>query len=154
MEDEFISPISNTNSFNNVHTAFINFDVTEVQNLYETPVLETQIFGRSLMKSYAFAVANARAKYGEDVVGDLPEPVTLQCVQTNSRWFLFSVFQLNSLAGPGEDGKKNFYWQTPLLDLYGKCDFVEGVPVLEDYNPEVFKLFLSFYMNGTEYEVK
>jgi len=150
-KDEFVSPV--TGKFNNIHTAFVYYDETEVKNLYETPVLETQILGRSLMKSYAFAVANAKSKYGEHLK-ELPEPVTLQCVHTNSQWFHFSVFQLNSLASHKEDGKKNIYWQTPLLNMYNSCVFEEGVPVLEDYNPEVFKHFLSFYMNGTEYEAK
>lgn len=150
-KDEFISPI--TGKFNNIHTAFIYYNEDEVKNVYETPVLESQILGRSLMKSYAFAVANAKSKYGENIK-ELPEPITLQCIQTNSQWFHFCVFQLNSLASPEENGKKNIYWQTPLLDIYKKCAFDEGVPVLQDYNPEVFKYFLSFYMNGTEYELK
>lgn len=150
-KDEFISPL--IGKFSNIHTAFIHYNETEVKNLYETPVMISQILGRSLMKAYAFAVANAKSKYGEDVL-ELPEPITLQCVQTDSRWFHFSVFQLNSLAGPEDNGTKNIYWQSQLLNLYKKCDFVEGVPALEDYNPEVFKHFLSFYMNGTNYELK
>lgn len=150
-KDEFISPI--TGKFNNVHTAFIYYNETEVKNLYETPVSKSQIFGRSLMKCYAFAIANAKSKYGKNVK-ELPEPITLQCVHTNSQWFHFSVFQLNSLASSEEDGKKNIYWQAPLLNLYEKCVFDEGVPVLQGYNPEVFKYFLSFYMNGTEYNPK
>lgn len=151
VKNEFVSPIAG--KFNNIHTAFVHFNETEVKNLYETPVLETQILGRSLLKSYAFAVANAKSKFGDDVK-ELPEPITLQCVQTNSQWFHFSVFQLNSLAGPEENGKRNIYWQTPLLDMYNTCVYDEGVPLLEGYNPEVFKHFLSFYMNGTNYEVK
>lgn len=150
-KNEFISPIKG--KFNNIHTAYIHYNETEVKNLYETPVVESQIIGRSLMKCYAFAVANAKSKYGEDVK-ELPEPITLQCIHTNSKWFHFSVFQLNSLGSPEEDGKKNIYWQTPLLDIYKKCDFEEGKPVFEGYNPEVFKHFLSFYMNGIEYDLK
>lgn len=150
-KDEFISPI--TGKFNNIHTAFIHYNETEVKNLYELPVTESQILGRSLMKSFAFAVANARSKYGDDVK-ELPEPITLQCVQTNSQWFHFSVFQLNSLSSPEENGKRNIYWQLPLLNIYNKCIYEDGVPVLEDYNPEVFKHLLSFYMNGIEYEIK
>lgn len=150
-KDEFLSPISG--KFNNIHTAFIHYNETEVKNLYELPVSESQILGRSLMKSFAFAVANAKSKYGEDVK-ELPEPITLQCVHTNSQWFHFSVFQLNSLASPEENEKRNNYWQSPLLYMYNKCVYDDGVPVLEDYNPEVFKHLLSFYMNGTECEIK
>lgn len=150
-KDEFVSPI--TGKFNNIHTAFIHYNETEVKNLYETPVLQTQILGRSLMKSYAFAVANVKSKYGQDI-SELPEPITLQCVHTDAQWFHFSVFQLNSLASSEDNGTKNIFWQTPLLNLYKNCAFEEGIPVLEDYNPEVFKYFLAFYMNGTEYEVK
>lgn len=149
-KDEFCSPISG--KFNNIHTAFIHYNETEVKNLYETPVEQSQILGRSLMKSYAFAVANAKSKFGEDIT-ELPEPITLQCVHTNAHWFHFSVFQLNTLAGPEEDGKKNTFWQTPLINLYKKCIFEDGVPTLEEYNPEVIKNFLAFYMNGTNYEV-
>ncbi|XP_050428661.1 39S ribosomal protein L37, mitochondrial [Adelges cooleyi] len=147
-KNEFISPIDG--KFNNIHTVFVHFDDTEVKNLYETPVVESQILGRSLMKCYAFAVANAKSKFGEDVV-DLPEPITLQCVHTNASWFHFSVFQLNSLAGPEDNEKRNAYWQAPLMNLYTNCNYEEGIPVLEDYNPEVFKHFLAFYMNGTGY---
>ncbi|VVC37657.1 Ribosomal protein L37/S30 [Cinara cedri] len=150
-KNEFISPIKG--KFNNIHTAFIHYNETEVKNLYETPVVQSQIIGRSLMKCYAFAIANAKSKYGEDIK-ELPEPITLQCIHTNAQWFHFSVFQLNSLASPEEDGKKNIYWQTPLLDIYKKCGFDGGIPVLEGYNPEVFKHFLSFYMNGIDYEHK
>lgn len=150
-KDEFVSPI--TGKFNNIHTAFIHYNETEVNNLYELPVTESQILGRSLMKSFAFAIANAKSKYGEDIK-ELPEPITLQCVHTNSQWFHFSVFQLNSLTSPEENGKKNIYWQSPLLNIYNKCVYEDGVPVLEDYNPEVFKYLLSFYMNGTDYEIK
>lgn len=150
-KNEFVSSIAG--KFNNIHTAFVHYNEMEVKNLYETPVLETQILGRSLMKAYAFAVANAKSKYGEDV-RELPEPITLQCVQTNSQWFHFSVFQLNTLASSEKDEKKNYFWQTPLLDMYKTCIFLEGIPHLEHYNPEVFKHFLAFYMNGTEYEIK
>ncbi|XP_050521092.1 39S ribosomal protein L37, mitochondrial [Daktulosphaira vitifoliae] len=147
-KDEFVSPISG--KYNNVHTVIINYDETEVKNLYETPVKESQIFGRSLMKCYAIAVANAKSKFG-DTIENLSEPISLQCIQTNAHWFHFSTFQLNTLCGPEENGKRNAFWQTPLINLYSKCCYEEGIPVLKDYNPDVFKHFLTFYMNGTEY---
>lgn len=50
-----------------VHTAFVHYNETEVENLFGTSVLETQIIGRSLMKAYTFALAQARQNYGPEV---------------------------------------------------------------------------------------
>lgn len=42
------------------HTTWLHFNSTEVKNVYETPVTEDQILGRSL--THAFTVASAYAK--------------------------------------------------------------------------------------------
>lgn len=40
------------------------YDTTKVKNLYEEEVTESQILGRSLMKTFTAAAAFARHKYG------------------------------------------------------------------------------------------
>jgi hypothetical protein len=37
---------------------------SEVKNLYEEPVTEPQIFGRSLLKTFTVAASYAKEKYG------------------------------------------------------------------------------------------
>lgn len=50
------------------HTIFVHFNGTEVANKYDTDVLDTQVEGRSLLKCYAFAVGQARFKYGVSIL--------------------------------------------------------------------------------------
>ncbi|KAG8041702.1 hypothetical protein G9C98_007006 [Cotesia typhae] len=101
---------------------------------------------RSLVKSFTTAASCAYQKYGADVK-ELPEPITIQCVQSNSQAFHFSVFQLNTLNINGTEGPKNFWWSMPEINLFDTAAYVEGRPVLEGYNPEVFKRILAFYTN-------
>lgn len=51
-----------------ISTAIVHYNETEVNNLYGADVEESQILGRSLMKAYAFAVAQARQNYGPEVI--------------------------------------------------------------------------------------
>jgi large subunit ribosomal protein L37 len=83
-------------------------------------------------------------------VKDLPEPITIQCIQTDGRLFHFAVFQLNTLNLNGIDGKKNIFWMMPRFPLFSSCMYVKGKPLLEGYNPEVFSRFLAFFSNGLQ----
>ncbi|XP_075222331.1 mitochondrial ribosomal protein L37 isoform X2 [Lycorma delicatula] len=65
-----------------VHTAFVHYNETEVKNLFGTSVLETQMLGRTLMKAYAFAVAQARQNYGVEVEQHKTEPIMKQLPNT------------------------------------------------------------------------
>ncbi|XKL59581.1 hypothetical protein PGB90_000597 [Kerria lacca] len=144
---ENIYPVNRSTIFNKVHTAIIHFNETEVKNVYKTPVLETQTIGRSLMKAFAITAAQARYLYGEDVQV-LPEPVVLQCIQTDAKYFHFSVFQLNTLAWPSKtDEIRNIFWSDSIIPAYEFGGYFEGRPTITSYNPEVFKKFLAFYMN-------
>jgi len=137
-----IFPLKEGAKYSNVHTIMIHYNNQEVKNIYETPVEESQIIGRVLLKAYTAAVAQARYSYGPDVK-DLPEPVVVQCIQTDSKSFIFSIFQLNT-ADPFST-KHNVFWNLPAENLYEKCTYVQGIPVLEGYNPQVFKQLLAFY---------
>jgi large subunit ribosomal protein L37 len=83
-------------------------------------------------------------------VKDLPEPITIQCVQTDGRLFHFADFQLNTLHLDGIDGKKNIFWMLPRISLFSSCMYVKGKPLLEGYNPEVFCRFLAFCSIGLQ----
>jgi hypothetical protein len=50
--------------FPHIHTAVIHYNETEVKNIYETPVTEEQILGRTLLKSFAIAAAYAQQRFG------------------------------------------------------------------------------------------
>lgn len=83
----------------------------------------------------------------KDAVEILPQPITVQCIQTDGRLFDFSVFQLNTLNINGNEGIKNIWYQTEQMPLYNICTYEKGVPVLEEYNPEIIKYLLTFYKN-------
>ncbi|KAJ9578110.1 hypothetical protein L9F63_025029, partial [Diploptera punctata] len=59
-----IFPIDKRSQYPNVHTAIIHYNQTEVLNLYETPVTEDQILGRTLLKAFAVAAGNAKQRFG------------------------------------------------------------------------------------------
>lgn len=132
------SPIAN-----NIHTIFINYDREEVKNLTELPVIDDQIYARSLIKSFTAAAGFARQKFGTNVK-KLPEPVVVQCVQSDGQNFHFSVYQLNTLDLDNEN-VRNFWWSEPFIKLYELADYEDARPCLRGYNSEVFKKFLAFY---------
>ncbi len=78
----------------------------------------------------------------------LPKPVLLQCIQTDAKYFHFSVFQLNTLSWPPSPSEvRNIFWSDPIIPAYEFGGYFEGQPTITSYNPEVFKKFLAFYVN-------
>lgn len=142
-----IFPIVQGSQYPNVHTAVTHYNETEVNNLHETPVTEEQILGRTLLKAFAVAAASAKQKFGFEVK-ELPDPITIQCIQTDGRLFHFAVLQLNTLDLDGTEGIKNIFWMLPRMPLFSSCTYDNGIPSLKDYNDEVFKRLLAFYSNG------
>lgn len=132
--------------FMNAHTIFINYDPEEVKNLTELPVTENQIYARSMMKSFTVAVTCARQRFGLSVKR-LPEPIVVQCVQSDGQNFHFSVYQLNTLDIDGNEGIRNFWWSEPLTKLYDEAKYENGQPCLNGYNSDVFKKIFAFYKN-------
>nr|XP_050857195.1 39S ribosomal protein L37, mitochondrial [Vespula vulgaris]XP_050857196.1 39S ribosomal protein L37, mitochondrial [Vespula vulgaris] len=143
---EDLYPIEGISPWSNIHTIFISHNAEEVKNLTELPVLEDQIHARSMIKSFTAAAANARQKYGPDVK-HLPEPIIVQCIESNGKNFHFSVFQLNTLDINKIEGIRNFWWSSPTLQLYEKACYEVGKPILTGYNPEVVKKLFAFYKN-------
>lgn len=145
-KSEDIYPVNATTPWKNVHTIFVHYDPEEVKNLTELAVTENQIVGRTLIKSYTMAAFCARQKFGSSVK-KLPEPVTLQCIQSDGKNYHFFIFQLNSLD-TNDVNVKNFWCALPPLTLYEKAEYNSAIPRVTDYNPEVFRRILAFYRNG------
>lgn len=141
-----ITAISATSPWINVHTIFVHYDPEEVKNLTEFLVTPNQIFGRTLIKTYTVAASCARQKFGSSAK-KLPEPVTVQCIQSDGKNYHFFIFQLNSLDA-NDASVKNFWYSLSPLTLYEKAEYDNGRPVVEGYNPEVFKRIFAFYRNG------
>ncbi|KAH0539876.1 39S ribosomal protein L37, mitochondrial [Cotesia glomerata] len=145
-EPVHLYPVTESSPWINPHTIFVYHDEENVKNITELPVKKNQLIARSLVKSFTTAASCAYQKYGADVK-ELPEPITIQCIQSNSQAFHFSVFQLNTLNINGTEGPKNFWWSMPEINLFDTAMYVKGRPVLEGYNREVFKRILAFYTN-------
>lgn len=62
--------ILNGCAFASPHTIFLHFSPLEVANLHGTSVTDAQIKGRSLMKAFAVAAANARSQFGVSYILD------------------------------------------------------------------------------------
>ena len=106
---------------------------------------------RSLVLGFLTALGQAKLVYGPDVQGELPVPVTVNFISTDSQKFHFSAYQLNTLDFSSEEGIKNIYWCDKNMDnLYQTCAYVKGVPVLEGYNPSVFKKFAALYLENAK----
>lgn len=143
-EDEY--PISTISPWINIHTIFVHYDPEEVKNLSELLVTQNQVFSRTLIKTYTVAAACARQKFGSSTK-KLPEPVTVQCIQSDGKNYHFFIFQLNSLD-TNDASVKNFWCALSPLTLYEKAEYDNGRPVVEGYNSEVFRRILAFYRNG------
>lgn len=140
-----IYPVSATTPWKNVHTIFVHYDPVEVKNLTELSVTESQILGRTLIKAYTMAAFCARQKFGS-FVKKLPEPVTLQCIQSDGKNYHFFIFQLNSLDA-NDVSVKNFWYALPPLTLYKTAEYSNAKPIVMGYNPKVFRRILAFYRN-------
>lgn len=130
-----------------IHTIFIQHDPVTVKNITEIPVEETQILARNMLKAFTAAACCARKRFG-DSVQDLPEPVAVQCIETDGEYFHFSIYQLNTLNINGREGLKNYWWSSKRFKLFEQVDYFDGKPLLIGYNTEVFKRMYAFYINS------
>ncbi|KAG6449976.1 39S ribosomal protein L37, mitochondrial [Manduca sexta] len=126
------------------HTTWLHYNATEVSNVYETPVTPHQILGRSLTHAFTIASAYAKQLYGEDTK-DLPEPVYINCIQTDAQNYHFGVLELNTLDVDGTEGTKNVWYCKNNLKLYDSSRYFSGMPVLENYNNKVYGYINAFY---------
>lgn len=137
-------PISQSVSMKHPHTTWLHYNKTEVNNIFETPVTEQQILGRSLTHAFTVASAYAKQLLGEDVK-DLPEPIYINCIQTDGQKYHFGVLELNTLNVDGSEGTKNVWYSKNNLQLYGSSRYFSGMPVLENYNNKVYGYINALY---------
>ncbi|CAH0400498.1 unnamed protein product [Chilo suppressalis] len=137
-------PIKTSVAMKHPHTTWLHFNNTEVSNIYETPVTPMQILGRSLTHAFGVATSYAKQLYGEDVK-DLPEPVHINCIETDGQRFHFGVLELNTLNVDGNEGTKNVWYCKNDMKMYDSSCYLSGIPVLENYNPEVYGYINAFY---------
>ncbi|CAH0690182.1 unnamed protein product [Spodoptera exigua] len=143
-ESESKYPIKPTVNVRHPHTTWLHFNKSEVSNIYETPVTEQQILGRSLTHAFTVASAYAKQLHGEDVK-DLPEPIYINCIQTDGQKYHFGVLELNTLNVDGTEGTKNVWYCKNNLKLYGSSRYFGGMPVLENYNNKVYGYINALY---------
>lgn len=126
-------PVTSEAKLKKIHTAVVHYNETQVSNIYESPVSSDQILGRSLMQAWIFAMAQALQEPGEK----LKEPITVQTVHTNGQFFHFSILQLNTTSCASNTDPKNYFWSFPVMNIFNRCSYQKGLPVFEDYNPEI-----------------
>lgn len=168
----FISAIQKGGNFEHPHTAFIHYAPLNVKSITLEPVTEDQIASRTLLKAFTIAAAKAQSVYGvskesaehnpifisiyliqndslsfQADVRELPEPITVQCIQVHINKFYFGVYQLNTLNLSDDSGTKNYWFKIPPILLYKNCDYEESRPVLRKYNNDVLRHTLAFYRN-------
>lgn len=144
-EENSSYPIKKTASKLHPHTTWLHFNKTEVQNLYEEPVTHTQQLGRSLTHAFTVASSYAKELYGDNVK-DLPEPIFVNCIQTDGQVFHFGVFELRTLdMNSSTEGTKNIWYTKNDLKLYESSKYFSAMPTLDKYNPKVYGYISAMY---------
>ncbi|XP_046564446.1 39S ribosomal protein L37, mitochondrial-like [Haliotis rubra] len=108
---------------------------------------------RCLLFCLATALSQARKLYGIDVK-QLPEPVSVQCVNMDPTTVNFIFFQLNTADFKSRDGIKNMAWFSGDHHLFKKelsqpwlGKEYENTKYI-DYEADVFRRFLAVFLNG------
>ena len=129
----------------------IHSGIEHNNNINKAALKDDGYYAKGLVNGFLLALGQAKLTFGPDVKGVLPSPVTVNFVHTDGKKFHFSAFQLNTLDLDNPDGIKNIYWcDRRLDDIYSTCDFVQAVPVLENYNPQVFRKFAALYLENSK----
>ncbi|CAL9688418.1 unnamed protein product [Knipowitschia caucasica] len=116
-----------------------------------------QFRAKMLMFAFGNALARAHLLYGTAPQSVLKQPVVVQAVGTNGRYFHLLLFQLNTTELSEDSGVKNMVWIDKDLELYEyakvrpliKKKQIQVAAGLEGYNPETFHKFLSLFLNGS-----
>lgn len=104
-----------------------------------------ELQGRLLLQAFGVLAAYARKMFGENVE-ELPQPLTLNCIHTDSQNFLFGCLEVNSLNIRNTDSiAKNLFWVTDNMQAFSKCEYVNGQLVFEGYNPQVIETLMAMH---------
>lgn len=109
---------------------------------------------RALMYCFMYALSRAREKFGQDII-NLPEPISVQCVNLSDTALNFTCFQLNTLNFDNDQGIKNFVWFDTGNQLFSrhlpqpwKEDEFYHKRRYENFNPAPFDKMLALILNG------
>ncbi|CAK8681235.1 unnamed protein product [Clavelina lepadiformis] len=122
------------------------------------------IYGKMLTHLFTLLYSKALETYGDNPQ-DLSSPLSAQCVASDGRVFQFMCMQLNTTKLNSDDGIKNMVWvdnEYVKEELYQTDDGMTSAAMYEEcghttwkspeyytgYNPDVFKLFQGFWLNG------
>ena len=90
-------------------------------------------------------------------VTTLPEPVCVQAVSSNGVKFQFGCFQLNTLDLSSDKGIKNLAWFDNDNFMYQRMEPKRAMlrnTQYQDYDPEVLRKLLAFYVNGADLSIR
>jgi len=103
---------------------------------------------KSLMVGFCTALGQARLRFDEKVSGDLPEPVTINIINTDGQRYQVATFQLNSMD---LDSVNNVFWMHPEpMELFEFCGYDEGQVKLNGLNLDTYSQIHTLMMNGME----
>lgn len=75
----------------------------------------------------------------------MPQPIYVNCIQSDGQVFHFGVLELKTLNVNGKDGTKNVWYCKNDMKLYDSSRYFGGMPVLENYNTKVYGYVNAFY---------
>ncbi|NXP54428.1 RM37 protein, partial [Heliornis fulica] len=138
--------------YSHPHTVFF----LESANIRPKRFRPEQLRAKMLMFAFGNALAKAKALYGNDPKV-LEQPVVVQSIGTDGRFFQFMVFQLNTTDLVSGDGIKNLVWIDSDQSLYDRVlcvpEVKKGIVTMpagiHGLQPETFKKFLALYLHGT-----
>lgn len=81
----------------------------------------------------------------QEDVKDLPEPIYINCIQTDGMKYHFGVLELNTLNVDGTEGTKNVWYSKNNLQLYESSCYFGGMPTLDVYNNKVYGYINALY---------
>jgi len=137
MEHSF--PIRKGAPFENLSMAIFSMNMPFIKQSHN------DLQGRLLLHAFGVAAAYAKKTFGENVT-ELPQPVTLNCIHTDSQNFLFGCLEVHSLDISSADSvAKNLFWVTDNLKAFEKCEYVNGQLVFEGYNSQVIETLMAMH---------
>jgi len=102
---------------------------------------------KALMLGFCASLGQARLRWGENVSGDLPEPVCTNVISTDGQKYQLGTFQLNSLDL--QSNLHNLFWMHPEnMDLFQHCGYVDGRGELSGLNIDTFSHLKALITDG------
>jgi len=137
-------PISSTlHSHPFTHTVFCHY-TTHIDPQWRAQAQQA----KSLMVGFCVALGQARLRWGGNISGDLPEPVTINIINTDGQRYQVGTFQLNSMD---LDSVNNVFWMHPEpLELFEFCGYSDGQVALSGLDLNTYSYLLALMLDGVQ----